>query len=137
LATSVCDRKGELRELLRHALDGKAAEFRVLVANLPGIRECRRLAIRIQLFNALPFNNGNTRFRQCAFGAAAEGATIHVAIDSVGGRLLGNPAADLVGEGASVREMFSYIESNGRRVSVCIGLRASCRVCARPAKCRT
>jgi hypothetical protein len=36
----------------------------------------------------------------------------------------------------SVREMFSYIKSNGIRVSVCIGLRASCRVCARPAKWR-
>jgi hypothetical protein len=36
----VSEKKNRLRELLRHALDGKGAEFAVLIADLPGIREC-------------------------------------------------------------------------------------------------
>jgi hypothetical protein len=50
----VSEKKNRLRELLRHALDGKGAEFAVLIADLPGIRECRRLAIRVVLLSAFP-----------------------------------------------------------------------------------
>jgi hypothetical protein len=58
--------KGKKRELSRHALDGKAPEFRVIVANLAGIHECRGLAIRIVLLNAFPLLNGRT-LRRCPF----------------------------------------------------------------------
>jgi hypothetical protein len=52
--SSINERARVRKEEPRHALDGKGAEFPVLIADLPGIRECRRLAIRVVLLNAFP-----------------------------------------------------------------------------------
>jgi hypothetical protein len=46
-------------KLLRHPLDGKGAEFRILLADLPSIRECRRLAIGIVTLKAFPLLNSS------------------------------------------------------------------------------
>src|SRR2546427_8321509 len=54
-------------ELFRQTLDGKGAEFRVLVADLADFLEFGRIAVGLICFHAVPDLQGNALLRWCTF----------------------------------------------------------------------